>query len=252
METDDSVGSRNDALFMMRKAATNDSVLAMAELAEIYEKGTIVTQSKLRAIYWYQRASKKGDDLSTFNLERMMKEYDPLEKEKTEFELEKNMRIAIENIDPIECQKIGDYYYYGTEDEKPDKSRSMKWYEEAINYGNDKAALNLGIIYETGEVVNKDPNKALEYFKKASVAGDPIAQNRLGELYEHGIGVEKNEKLAMKWYRRSAEQNYPKGQSNLSRCYEKGIGTDKDHDKAVMWRIICRKNEIEKRSERIQ
>ena len=57
---------------------------------------------------------------------------------------------------------------------------------------------------------------AFKEWVKSAADGHLRAQYNLGVLYENGLGVEKNPAQAAKWYIVSAEGNYAPAQYNLA------------------------------------
>ena len=86
---------------------------------------------------------------------------------------------------------------------------------------------NLGVIYEQGKGVAKDPAAAAIWYRKAAESGDKVAQHNLGVLYRDGLGVERNEAEALTWFQKSADQGYAKAQLNLGQLFEKLAGQNK-------------------------
>ena len=65
------------------------------------------------------------------------------------------------------------------------------------------AQYNLGVSYDYGEGVTKDPQEAVKWYRKAAEQGNADAQCNLGYCYEMGYGVAKNSQEAVKWYGKS-------------------------------------------------
>src|SRR4051794_2638127 len=55
--------------------------------------------------------------------------------------------------------------------------------------GNADAEFRIGVQFELGARVKKDPAQAAEWYRKSAEAGDVRAQHSLGVLYETGNGV---------------------------------------------------------------
>ncbi len=51
-----------------------------------------------------------------------------------------------------------------------------------------------------------DFKTAFEHFKIAAEQGDPIAQQNLGVMYNNGYGVRKNPELAAEWFERASSR----------------------------------------------
>jgi soluble lytic murein transglycosylase-like protein len=72
--------------------------------------------------------------------------------------------------------------------------------------GDVRAQVQLGIQYEHGEGVPKDPAQAMHFYCLAAEQGDTRAQYSLGWMYANGRGVGRDDALAAAWFRRAAEK----------------------------------------------
>ena len=105
----------------------------------------------------------------------------------------------------------------------------------AAEKGVAEAQFNLGVMYASGEGVEKDDYKAVKWFREAAEQGNADAQFNLGNMYLNGRGVLKDDSEAVKWYRKAAEQGYASAQCNLGWMYNEGRGVTQDDYEAVMW-----------------
>jgi Sel1 repeat-containing protein/PEGA domain-containing protein len=103
------------------------------------------------------------------------------------------------------------------------------------NAGNQQAQRNLGVIYDQGYGVNKDPAQAALWFRKAAMTGNRDATYQLATMYENGRGVPQDQKQAIDWYRKAALLGDPDAQVKLGRAYMDGKGVDKDEGEASAW-----------------
>ncbi len=101
--------------------------------------------------------------------------------------------------------------------------------------GDAAAQVNVGVSYDTGMGVTKDPTEALKWFHKAAEQGNAPAQYILGEKYDFGQNISKDPIEAVKWYRKAAEQGHVPAQFNLGVKFATGEGTAKDAAQAVKW-----------------
>ncbi len=76
-------------------------------------------------------------------------------------------------------------------------------------YGDDAAALVLGMAYERGQLVPQNCVKAREWIARSANEGNAAAQYNLGLRYLQGDGVPADQEVAMKWLARSAARKYP-------------------------------------------
>lgn len=112
-------------------------------------------------------------------------------------------------------------------------------YRKAAMAGSPAAQGILGVMYEEGIGVSKDPAESIAWFRKAADQGDSTAQKYLGDMYRGGVGVPADPGEAMKWYRRSAEQGDGTAQGMLGLIYERGLGVKRDLVQAYMWYTLA-------------
>lgn len=65
--------------------------------------------------------------------------------------------------------------------------------------------------------------------------GHSVAQFNLGVKYDFGQGVEKDPAHAVRWYRLAAAQGHGGAQFNLGGMYFEGLGVQRDLVRATMW-----------------
>jgi GAF domain-containing protein len=98
--------------------------------------------------------------------------------------------------------------------------RTLSRYEIAglrrgAEYGDDSAALLLGMAYETGHLVPQNCVKAGEWIATSASEGNAAAQYNLGLRYWEGDGVPVNQELGASWLRKAAAQKYAPAQLAL-------------------------------------
>lgn len=81
--------------------------------------------------------------------------------------------------------------------------------------GSAQAQFSVGVLYASGDGVQRDLVKALHWYRSAAEQGDAAAQNNLGVLYATGQGVSQDETEALHWYRKAAAQGHSLAQHNL-------------------------------------
>lgn len=159
--------------------------------------------------------------------------------------------------------KLG-YIYLTGEMGCENESECVVYFEAAAELGHPGSAIQLGILYEYGDYVEKDYDKALELFNFAIASGRNDAYYNAGEIYRHkdmidealkcykialendnlsaalplgwfyedGIGVEKDEKKAFEYYKQAYEDGNPDSAYYLARMYYLGRGTEESDAKA--------------------
>jgi len=98
--------------------------------------------------------------------------------------------------------------------------------------GNSQAQITLGIMYENGQGVAKDPSKALDWYIKAASQGIPVVQHDVGVKFFKGIGARQDYLQAAKWWRMAADAGLSDSQFNLGLMYYRGLGVGKDLQEA--------------------
>ena len=250
---------------------------AQCRLGICYQEGKGVTKDWSEAVKWYQAAAEQEDEEALYRLgwcygKAVGVEYDmrkqymlwtlaaklghaKAQSEVGEFAIIygdddkfglKLLRKAAEQENPAALNMLGTY----CEKRKRDFREAEKWYRKAAEAylrdaerGDAEAQLELGIMYETGQGVTKDPAEAEKWFRKAQESfhrdaeqGDPWKQMLLGVLYSMGkYGIEQNDAEVIKWVGMSATQGFMEAQELMGAFYFRGKHVEKDDAEAVRW-----------------
>ncbi len=116
-----------------------------------------------------------------------------------------------------------------------DYEKALSILEPLAKRGHAKAQITLGIMYDFGHGVKKDPLKAVEWYEKAAAQGNSAVQHDLGVKYFKGLGIPQDYDKAAAWWRMAADNGVAESQYNLGILYARGLGVDKDYAKAVYW-----------------
>jgi TPR repeat protein len=116
-----------------------------------------------------------------------------------------------------------------------DPGRAITWSRKAADAGSREAAARLGSIYENGRGVPQNVGEAMAWYRKAATLGDPDAQLKIAKAYESGTGVPKNLDEAISWYRKAADLGNARAQNYLGWLYGNGHGVKRDDRHAVDW-----------------
>lgn len=100
--------------------------------------------------------------------------------------------------------------------------------EPLAEQGDARSQYAMGVLYENGFAVNRDPAKAAAWYLKAARQGNIDAQYNLGAMNEHGAGIPVDYTNAAYWYHIAAEQGDIDALSNLGVLYQNGQGVQKD------------------------
>jgi TPR repeat protein len=127
--------------------------------------------------------------------------------------------------------------------------KAFKPVKESAEQGHPEAQYNLGVMYDNGDGVLKDPKQAVVWYRKAAEQGHPSAQHNLGVMYGNGEGVLKDPKQALAWWRKAAEQGNSTAQFNVGIYYAEGIGVLKDMKMAKKFIQKAHENGYERAAE---
>jgi len=115
-------------------------------------------------------------------------------------------------------------------------AKAISLWQPLAEKGNAKAQYNLGLMYQHGWGVKKDPPTALEWYKKSALQNNADAQYNLGLMYTRGKAVFRSDREAVKWWTYAATQGMAAAQYNLGVMYAYGMGCKQNGDLAVgLW-----------------
>ncbi len=100
---------------------------------------------------------------------------------------------------------------------------------------NAEAQHRLGILYDSGQGVTRNPERAAAWYRRAAMQDHAKAQTNLGAMYARGEGVAKDYKSAFDLMQRAASQGLARAQHNLGMMYAGGNGAKMDYLQAYMW-----------------
>lgn len=80
--------------------------------------------------------------------------------------------------------------------------------QRAADYGDDEAAFQLGMAYETGYYVRQNCSKAAHWVKVAAESGNPAAAYNLGLRYRTGDGLQVDGVAAEHWLHMASARSY--------------------------------------------
>lgn len=167
---------------------------------------------------------------------------------------------------------LGDAWYKGETGKKDARLAHYWWRKSQTAYGQDSYTLyNLGVLYDSGEGVARNPQRAAQYYTAAARLNDNDARYNLAHLYHYGDGVPRSDIIAHYWLTKAAaherdamyalalhyrQDGADKGaqmrafhwlekaamrgdgqaQQALADAYERGTGTARDPAAAAKWR----------------
>ena len=106
-----------------------------------------------------------------------------------------------------------------------DPAMAYRWYRRAAEGGLAEAQFNVAVMHDTGETVPRDPGEAAVWYARAAAHGNRRAQYNLAQLYEAGQGVPHNLDQAQVWYGMAAA-DLPAAANKLAALRRRGRGRD--------------------------
>lgn len=115
---------------------------------------------------------------------------------------------------------------------KKDYQLALEILKPLAEQGDSQAQITMGLMYDYGHGVEKNPAESIKWYLMAAEQGVPLVQHDIGVKYFQGQGVEQNYLEAAKWWEQSANSGIADSQFNLGLMYYRGIGIPKDYVKA--------------------
>ncbi|MDE5976573.1 MAG: sel1 repeat family protein, partial [Muribaculaceae bacterium] len=114
---------------------------------------------------------------------------------------------------------------------------SAEWEECArqAQNGDAGAQYRMGMMYRSGEIVDRNEKEAVYWFRKAASNGNGDAMLEVGRSFRDGLGVIPDERIAAENFWRAAEKGNPEGAYNYAEMLRDGKGVEQDKGKAYVW-----------------
>ena len=199
---------------------------------------------KANSIPWYEQAVANNHPKATLALADLYKQGRLVQKndEKAFSLFTKAEAIGLDEA----ALEIAGYYHRGSETIEKDHSKEMAILERLAAKNNALALYILGQRYDKGGQVEVDKQKALDWYIKAWEAGEKRAANQIAILYETGEVNEKDGQpqmdLAHQWYEKGITTGERNAFSNLARLYRYGLGREVDLQKAANYYVKAAEN----------
>ena len=147
---------------------------------------------------------------------------------------------------------------YDKKSGKEDFEKAEQLLIDEADSGNVLAIHDLGKLYSTKKLGEKDEEKSYKYYEKAlqgfteiepngdfmfpyeTVCKKPVDMRsyiwyRIGKMHCYGLGTQQDYEKAFEWYLKSAQEGNRFAQYSLGNLYYYGNGTDKDLSQAFQW-----------------
>jgi len=119
-------------------------------------------------------------------------------------------------------------------------STAAKWCELAVELGDQRPALVLGLLRQEQDRIMKDAAEAVRLLTLAAESGDNYARVILGDMLLEGDGVTADWRSGTDWIRKSAIAGFAPAQFRLGVIYLVGDKTTpKNEIEALAWFIVA-------------
>jgi hypothetical protein len=228
-----------------RQAAENGISGAQNDLGRLYGRGRGVKQNDVQAVIWIRKAAEQGDVVAQLNLGTLLLEGKGTKQSDAEAEVcfrKAELSSAGCAGWPGTCYQIG-LAYENSEYASRNFLHAAEWYRKAAEHGLWAADCALGVLYDLGLGVPKNPEQAEFWYQKGTKDNSSnVAKNTckssldlyLGDDASDGEKASQSEyKDAAISYRRKAEQDFAYAQYKLGVLYDLGLGVPQDFALAV-------------------
>lgn len=192
--------------------ATKGDASAQLALSELYAEGRGgLLPNNAAALKWLRAAAQGGNATAQYRLGHRIANYDAGEGATGAAEWFK--KAAAQKV-PEAFFGLGMLYFTGQEVEKS-PVEALKWFRGASDLGHIEATEKIGFIYLHGEEgVPKDVKESLRWFTEAANRGHTPSMNAIAQIVL-ARGPERDPALARTWLARSIELGNPRAKRAL-------------------------------------
>ena len=124
-------------------------------------------------------------------------------------------------------------------------ARALELFQKAAALGNQRAQINVGILYLRGQGVPRDLVQARAWLEKAAANNDPYALYALARAMDDSQGLAGPDPVrAADLYRRAAELGHPLAAMRYGMALADGNGVKRDYVAAHKWLTYAQKNGV--------
>lgn len=217
-----------------------NNLIAMFNVALMYEKGQGVAQDNDTAEMWFMRAAELGHVESQ---NRLGHAYENGDWGTKDFDWALLWYGMAADQDDVSAQaSLARMYLNSLQSDTPNPDHLPKaviWLQRAVDGHDARSEAALAYLYETGNGVPLNPERAFKLYRRAAKQSVPFAQNKLASIYYAGELVPRDYTLARRYFTFAAEQQETAAQISLAQMYAWGEGTPRDLVKAYMWLSVA-------------
>jgi len=210
----------------IRQSAEQGYADAEVVLGSFYGRGLGVPRNVATAVQWYRKAADQGNALAEYAMGEFYATGRGVTNDMNEAILWWKRAAGHNQVDAQDA--LGQFYLlpgtqYGTN--YLDYPKAIQWLQRAAAQDSAGAMNNLGVAYENGLGVKRDPNEAAHWYQQAAERGNAAGQANLGQLYFDGRGVTNDLVQAYKWFKLSASHGSVIGTAGFANFQAKPLLT---------------------------
>jgi TPR repeat protein len=211
----DAAKSSQSSMALLERDATGGEALAQFYLGTLFDPdikmSTIVQPDITTAVGWYARAANQDNVPSVRNLAMIYFQGTWVRRDYTRA-CYYATKLGAGNLQGLgEAMAIkGDCYARGLGGTKVDLVQAADAYQGAYSDGRARAAAALGYFYENGVGGRpRNSDTALKYYREAADKGDPLGAHNLGYAYNAGLfGLQRDGNEAARLIVRALEAKF--------------------------------------------
>jgi len=208
--------NKEEAVRWYRKAARQKYGNAMFNIGTAYYNGDGVSVDDSEAYAWFVLAQENGSKSADEAIKRM-------ESTLNSWQIDAGLR------------RIGDLFTNGVDLPK-DYAESASWLRKGAERGDKDAQVLLANALINSPIPH-DYAGARYWCERAAKQQSPAGEYCLGVIYEQGVGIEKNPKEATKWYLLAAHWGNARAMESVGRIYASGAAGKVDRVEAYVWLV---------------
>lgn len=226
----DTMPKDSSTLSLLNFAAASGSPEALLIAGRAYEKGVIFQKDLVLAAFNYLRAYRLGSFKAGEFLFGMLQSKELFTKLKE--------RIANGDADAM-------YAWAGISalgfDNQISNQQALDFLKKAVDKKHIPSMIEMGLLYSSGTLVQKDKQKAIDYWSMAQKLGSKEAAVRIA-LTNVADSTSKNISGDITTLRQIADDGSVLAQTALGFCYEKGLGVKEDKGMAIkLYRLAAQR-----------
>lgn len=138
-------------------------------------------------------------------------------------------KSAVQNC-PAGLSLLGVIALYYANPKEP--KQAFTFFKCAAESGDKDALCQLGLMYLSGEYIEKDEDRAISLLERAALQGDPIAQVNLGQVFLRRTDLEEHEEKGLYMLYEAANQGRVDAVNALWQHY-KAVGDSENYTRIV-------------------